>query len=120
VALDVDEVQEGRAMDYVIDVNRIEAVARDHSDNKHIVRREDLKLGLISVRPHEELPVHSHEIEDQLYYVLEGEGIVRLGNEEFPLRPGIAVTIPPGVAHGVRNPTDRPLNYLDIFINWKR
>jgi len=30
------------------------------------------------------------------------------------------VTIPPGVAHGVRNPTDRPLNYLDIFINWKK
>jgi mannose-6-phosphate isomerase-like protein (cupin superfamily) len=107
-------------MDYVIDVNRLEAVGRDHSDNKHIVRRDDLKLGLISVRPHEELPVHTHATEDQLYYVLEGEGTILPGTEEFPLRPGIAVTIPPRLSHGVRNPTDRPLKYLDIFVNWKK
>ena len=107
-------------MDCLIDVNRLEAVSRDHSDNKHIVRREDLKLGLVSVRPHEELPVHTHATEDQLYYVLEGEGTILLGGEELPLRPGIAVAIPPGLSHGVRYPTDRPLRYLDFFVNWKR
>lgn len=107
-------------MDWVIDVNRLEAVAREHSDNQHILRREDLKLGLVSVRPHDELPVHTHATEDQLYYVLEGEGIILLDNEEFPLRPGTAVTIPPGLSHGVRNPTDRPLKYLDFFVSWKK
>lgn len=107
-------------MDGVINVDQIVAVAREHSDNKHIVRRDDLKLGLVSVRPHDELPVHTHATEDQLYYVLEGEGYVRLDDEEFALRPGIAVTIPPGVAHGVRNPSDIPLRYLDVLIVWKK
>jgi mannose-6-phosphate isomerase-like protein (cupin superfamily) len=107
-------------MDGVINVDQIVAVAREHSDNKHIVRRDDLRLGLVSVRPHDALAVHTHATEDQLYYVLEGEGYVRLGDEEFALRPGIAVTIPPGVAHGVRNPSDVPLRYLDMFIVWKK
>lgn len=107
-------------MDFVVDVNAIEAVAREHSDNKHIVRRDNLKMGLISVRPHEELPVHIHDHEDQLYYVLEGEGQVRMNDQEFDLRPGVAVAIRPGVAHGVRNPGDEPLRYLDIFIDWTK
>jgi len=107
-------------MDCVVDVSQIEPVAREHSDNKHILRRDNLKVGLISVRPHDELPLHSHEHEDQFYYVLEGEGVVHLGERDFPLKPGIAVTIPPGVPHAVRNPNDSPLRYLDVFVNWKQ
>ncbi len=107
-------------MDYVIDVNTSQAVEREHSDNKHIVRRDDLKIGLISVRPHDELPIHTHEREDQFYYVLQGEGVVRMADRDFPLKPGLAVTIPPGVPHGVQNPNDVPLVYLDVFINWNK
>ena len=107
-------------MDFVIDVEALEAVAREHSDNKHIVRRDNLKMGLISVRPHDALPVHTHDHEDQLDYVREGKGTIRMNDQEFDLRPGTAVTIPPGVAHGVRNEGDRPLRYLDIFIQWKK
>ncbi len=107
-------------MEYVINVSQIPAVAREHSDNKHIVRRDDLKVGLISVRPHDELPIHSHEREDQFYYVVEGEGIMRIADQDLALRPGFAVVIPPGVAHGVRNPNDVPLRYLDVFVNWKQ
>jgi mannose-6-phosphate isomerase-like protein (cupin superfamily) len=106
------------SMDYVIHVEAIETVAREHSDNKHIIRREDLKMSLVSVRPHDALPVHTHDREDQLYYVLEGEGTIRMGDQDFELRPGEAVTIPPGIAHGVRNESDTPLRYLDIFIDW--
>lgn len=107
-------------MDFVIGVAALEAVAREHSDNKHIIRRDDLKMGLISVRPHDALPVHTHDHEDQLYYVLEGEGTIRMNDQEFALGPGKAVTIPPGVAHGVRNESEKPLRYLDIFIDWKK
>jgi quercetin dioxygenase-like cupin family protein len=105
-------------MDLIVDANTLEAVAREHSDNKHLLRRESLKIGLISVRPNEALPVHSHPKEEQFYYVLEGEGVLRLGENEHPLRPGLAVSIPPGIAHGVRNTGPRALRFLDIFIDW--
>jgi mannose-6-phosphate isomerase-like protein (cupin superfamily) len=107
-------------MDGVINVDQIVAVAREHSDNQHIVRRDDLTLGLVRVRPHDELPVHTHAAEHQLDNDMEGEGFVRLDEEEFALRPGIVVTIPPGVAHGGRNPFDMPLRYLDMLIVWKK
>jgi mannose-6-phosphate isomerase-like protein (cupin superfamily) len=45
---------------------------------------------------------------------------MRMNDQEFDLRPGKAVTIPPGVAHGVRSESDRPLRYLDIVIHWDK
>lgn len=105
-------------MQAVVDVGAVEAVAREHSDNQHIFRRDDFKMGLISVRPHEALPPHVHDHEEQLYYVIEGEGIIRMDDREFALRPGTAVMIAPGVVHGVTNPNDKPLRYLDFFIDW--
>lgn len=100
----------------VIDVDRLEAKAGEHSDNKHIVRREDLKFSLVSVRPNEEIPVHHHETEEQFYYILEGEGLLSLGDEVYQLQPGIAVAIPPRLPHGVRNPNATHLRYLDFFV----
>jgi mannose-6-phosphate isomerase-like protein (cupin superfamily) len=103
-------------MEYVIDVEQIEVVPGKNSDNQPIIRRDDLKISLLAVRAHAEMPLHAHEREEQFYYVLSGEGIIRLGDREFALRPGVAVDIPPGVLHQVRNPNDVPLRYLDILI----
>jgi len=100
----------------VIDVNALEAHAKEHSDNKHIIRRDDLKISLVSVRPGSSIPSHAHAKEEQFYYVLEGEGNLTLGDEMYALRPGIAVGIPPGVPHEVSNPSEKPLRYLDFFI----
>ncbi|MHC4673362.1 MAG: cupin domain-containing protein, partial [Planctomycetota bacterium] len=43
---------------------------------------------------------HYHKIGTELYYVLEGEGVVRLDGVEHPVRKGSLVHIPPGVIHG--------------------
>jgi mannose-6-phosphate isomerase-like protein (cupin superfamily) len=44
---------------------------------------------------------HYHRAHTEVYYVLEcGEGAaVELGGERVPVRPGVAVMIPPGVRH---------------------
>lgn len=100
----------------VVDVQTLEARPREHSDNKHIVRRDDLKISLVSVRPGEELPVHQHDAEEQFYYILSGEGILSLGDEVCDLRAGMVVAIPPRVPHGVENPGPTRLEYLDFFV----
>lgn len=43
---------------------------------------------------------HYHERTTELYYVLDGEGAVRLNGREYPVRKGSMVHIPPGVTHG--------------------
>ncbi|QDU97656.1 cupin domain-containing protein [Lignipirellula cremea] len=45
---------------------------------------------------------HFHKRATELYYVLEGEGVVLLDGEEQPVRKGSLVHIPPGVVHGAR------------------
>lgn len=43
---------------------------------------------------------HYHQRGTELYYVLEGEGAIRIDGVEHPIRKGSMVHIPPGVLHG--------------------
>ena len=45
---------------------------------------------------------HYHKAATEIYYVLEGEGIVRLDGVDQPVRKGSVVHIPPGVVHGAK------------------
>jgi uncharacterized cupin superfamily protein len=49
-------------------------------------------------------PKHCHSHEEELFVVLEGDGVVVLGDEEHPVRTGSVVGRPPGtgVAHAFR------------------
>ena len=44
-------------------------------------------------------PLHVHHGEDELFYVLEGEYLVQVGNERFPLKTGDCILGPRGVPH---------------------
>ena len=46
--------------------------------------------------------LHYHKRSTELYYVLEGDGVVLLDGAEHPVRKGSIVHIPPGVVHGAR------------------
>ena len=54
------------------------------------------------VPPLLDTPMHFHVNEDEMFYVLEGEHIVRCGEEEFRLGPGDLVFLPRGVPHAQR------------------
>lgn len=45
---------------------------------------------------------HYHQRSTELYYVLQGEGIVLLDDQEHAVRAGSLVHIPPGVVHGAQ------------------
>jgi mannose-6-phosphate isomerase-like protein (cupin superfamily) len=62
------------------------------------------------------IPVHLHEFEDEILYVLSGTGtaIAGEGREEVPLEPGSVVYIPRGEWHGAIN--SDPAVPMKIFI----
>src|SRR5687768_2193640 len=43
--------------------------------------------------------LHYHESTDEIYYVLDGTGRMRLGDEEIGLRKDVAVYVPRGLKH---------------------
>jgi mannose-6-phosphate isomerase-like protein (cupin superfamily) len=47
-------------------------------------------------------PRHVHANEDELFYVLEGEHVIEVGDEEHRVAPGGAVFAPRGVPHAQR------------------
>jgi uncharacterized cupin superfamily protein len=71
-------------------------------------------LNLVEVEPGRwGTPLHCHSVEEELFVVLEGEGVIVLGDEETPVRRGSIVARPAatGVAHAFRA-GDSGLTYL--------
>ena len=62
--------------------------------------------------PGQSQKVHSHENEDKVYVVLEGEAMFDIGGEKELLAEGSAVIARAGTPHGVNNLSDSPLVLL--------
>lgn len=60
-------------------------------------------------------PHHFHLANEEAVFVLEGEGVLRLGDEEHRLRAGDYVAFPPGPpGHQIVNRGTVPLRYLAL------
>ena len=68
-------------------------------------------IGLI---PPGRAPDHFHRY-DEVIYVLEGEGVLEIGGETAPLRPGTCVHLPKTLVHCLANTGDTELRVLGVF-----
>ncbi|MBD2578471.1 cupin domain-containing protein [Oscillatoria sp. FACHB-1406] len=66
----------------------------------------------VDVPPGGFVPPHTHNQEEESYYVLEGSMVMKIGNEEFEIESGDFVHIPPNTVHGYQNNSDRALRFL--------
>lgn len=55
---------------------------------------------------------HVHRVQEETFYVLEGECEWRVGDEVIHAKPGTYVFIPPGVPHNIANSSDRPARMI--------
>jgi mannose-6-phosphate isomerase-like protein (cupin superfamily) len=74
-----------------------------------------LFAGLNSFEPGQEHAAHAHAGQDKLYVVLEGSGVVRIGEREKPMTAGDAAFAPAGVIHSIRNPGAERLVVLAVL-----
>ncbi|MBK8975854.1 MAG: cupin domain-containing protein [Planctomycetes bacterium] len=78
------------------------------------------RLGVNRIRlaPHSSaVPFHSHRREDEVFFVLEGRGVFRYGDQPLrEIRAGDCIACPAGtgIAHQLANPFDDELIYLAI------
>lgn len=59
---------------------------------------------------------HSHEANEELFYVVEGTMTFRVGEREVEAPAGSFLRIPAGVAHGFENRTPERAGVLNVFI----
>jgi quercetin dioxygenase-like cupin family protein len=71
----------------------------------------------VVLEPGEAPPRHTHHDAEQVFYILEGTGVLSVGpgvGEQCPLRPGDFVRTPPGIPHQVTCVGDSRFVYLSI------
>jgi quercetin dioxygenase-like cupin family protein len=56
--------------------------------------------------------LHVHRVQEETFYVLEGECQWRIGEQLVSAGPGTYVFIPPGVPHNIGNVSDKPARML--------
>lgn len=62
-------------------------------------------------------PFHSHRANEEIFYVLQGTGELRLGSETYAIRPGDFIACPPGgpeTAHQIHNTGSGELRYIAL------
>ncbi len=75
-----------------------------------------LTLGVVELEPGDGTAPRLHRhAQPETYYVLEGEGRVRIGDREEALRPGHTVFIPGGALHAAWNTGTSVLRILYAF-----
>ncbi len=69
------------------------------SSTRVFTRADGVAMGLHVVHI-TEAECHYHTRTTEIYHILEGEGTLRVGHEEYALRPGLTIYVPAGQQHG--------------------
>lgn len=78
-----------------------------------LIRVPAMSAGLYVLQPGEpdrQVPHH----EDELYYVVGGKATIRVGSEDTPVAPGVAIFVPAGMEHHFHSITAE-LRVLVVF-----
>ena len=72
-----------------------------------------LVMGVVEVEPGSHTPLHRHNCEE-VYFILQGRGIVEVGGDRFEVSQGDAVYIRENVPHRIFNVGSEKLVYIAV------
>ncbi len=75
---------------------------------------ENFAMRLFELEPQGYSPHHTHDWEHEVY-VLEGRGVIKIGDVEHEVEPGYFAFIPPNEPHSIINRGDKPLRFLCLI-----
>lgn len=87
--------------------------------NELVMDRADAETSevfIVVLEPGEAPPLHVHHDTEQVFYILEGKGLLQIGEsaERHLVQPGDVVRIPPHTDHRICCEGDKPLRYLSV------
>jgi mannose-6-phosphate isomerase-like protein (cupin superfamily) len=87
--------------------------------SKMLVRPEPSKSELIDYRisvyqPKAYVAPHKHKVQEQVYHILEGEGLMEINGERQVVRKDAVIFIPPGVEHAIYNTGMSDLRFIVV------
>ena len=71
-------------------------------------------FSIITKQPGDGPPLHVHPEEDDAFYILEGEIVMIVEEDEIVVGPGTFVLVPPGVRHTFANRTQSVARIVNV------
>jgi mannose-6-phosphate isomerase-like protein (cupin superfamily) len=62
-----------------------------------------LDYRISTYQPMAYVKVHQHKVQEQVYHVLEGEGLMQIDGKDHVVRKHDVIFLPPGVDHSISN-----------------
>jgi len=99
---------------------RLDGEAIKDSDVYRLIDNDFILTNLIvsttTLYPSQDTRGHCHEDQEEVYMFTRGEGIIRIGVEEYPCKAGDVFVIPVGSFHRVWNPhPEFALHFMCVF-----
>jgi quercetin dioxygenase-like cupin family protein len=87
--------------------------------SKYLVRPENagsrhIDHRISTYQPKAFVELHKHKVQEQIYHVLDGEGLMEIEGKRQVVRKHDVIFIPPGIEHGLSNTGLGPLTFLVI------
>lgn len=102
-------------MEHFTDVDARSAFAIEKMKKNNLFTTPRLFCDVYCFEPGQAQSGHSHEGSDKVYYVIEGQAHIRIGEEERSVGVGAAALAPSGVIHAVTNPGPHRLRLLVLM-----
>ncbi len=74
---------------------------------------EHLAMGVEQVDPGSQIPMHVHADAEEILFIYDGRGRVRIGDDEVEIAPETAIFVPKGVPHGFVNTSG-----ASVWLTW--
>jgi quercetin dioxygenase-like cupin family protein len=89
----------------ILDLKGSKEFSPDRHVYKSLAETPFCSISVVGWEPGQTSPIHSHPTADEIYHVLEGEGLFDDGQKEVRLGPGDTVIFPAGEVHRVQSVT---------------
>ncbi|MHA1320853.1 MAG: cupin domain-containing protein [Promethearchaeota archaeon] len=88
---------------------------------KYLMRGPSIDWGLILLKPGEKMAekAHGHNLLDETFYFVEGDGVMIVKDEEFGALEGSIFLVEPKEIHNIRNDSQKSIKIVFIKGDYK-
>jgi uncharacterized cupin superfamily protein len=109
----------------IVNLENVERITRGHGEKYEsqfaavgaVLDSQMIGFNVTIVPPGKRaFPYHAHRGNEEMFFILEGEGSIRIDGETHTIRTGDFISLPPGKdsAHQIVNDSKAPLRYLAV------
>ena len=97
-------------------VDDIEERTVENNDFRRVLYTgKNMQLVLMAIQPGEEIGEEVHDDRDQFFRVEQGAGEVWIDGKKTDIRSEMAIIVPQGARHNVKNTGDEPLKLYTLY-----